>query len=106
MDRDPLNSRIPFPIDLPSSGRRFGPKTTRTIRRTTAISSGPTFGITEHSFRLLSTGGEPPEGRLAASASFVALVPGSGGVCGPCQARNDPEELVRLPDEQPVLCER
>src|SRR5215218_3461963 len=42
---DDLNSRIPLPIERPSSGRRLGPKITRAMMRTTTNSSGPTFGI-------------------------------------------------------------
>src|SRR3954454_5832073 len=92
MEREPLNSRIPLPIDLPSSGRRFGPKTIRAITRTTAISSGPTLGSTETVLSLVIS---RPGG----------LSPGSGSVCGRCQLPDDGEERVRLPDEQPVLRE-
>src|SRR5215208_3402717 len=42
---DDLNSRMPLPIERPSSGRRLGPKITRAMMRTTTNSSGPTFGI-------------------------------------------------------------
>ena len=42
---EPLNSRMPRPRLLPSSGRRLGPKTTRAMIRTIASSSGPMLGI-------------------------------------------------------------
>src|SRR3954471_8568799 len=48
---EPLNSRMPLPIERPSSGRRFGPKITRAMMRTTTNSSGPTFGIPTHGTR-------------------------------------------------------
>src|SRR3954452_24990789 len=104
MDREPLNSRIPLPIDLPSSGRRFGPKTIRAITRTTAISSGPTLGSTETFLSLvISWWG----GRLEAAPPPLAfardLSCGSGSVCVRCQLSDDGEERVRLPDEQPAL---
>src|SRR5215203_2555768 len=38
-----LNSRIPLPIDLPTSGRRFGPRMTRAMTSTITSSSGPTL---------------------------------------------------------------
>ncbi len=43
-ETEPRNSRIPLPTDLPSSGRRLGPKTTRAMTRTIMISIGPMFG--------------------------------------------------------------
>src|SRR3954470_4803408 len=100
MEREPLNSRIPLPIDLPSSGRRFGPKTIRAITRTTAISSGPTFGSTETFLSLVI---RRRGSRLEATPPLLAfardLSPGSGSVCRRCQLSDDDEELVRLPDE-------
>ena len=38
-----LNSRIPLPIDLPTSGKRFGPRMTRAMTSTITSSSGPTL---------------------------------------------------------------
>src|SRR3954452_3406663 len=102
MERDPLNSRIPFPIDLPSSGRRLGPKTIRAITRTMAISSGPIFGIGNRSFRLLSTACEPPGGGSPRLAFSLDLCPPSGSVCGLCQLLEDVKELRWLSDEQSV----
>src|SRR4051812_20065194 len=61
-DREPLNSRMPLPIERPSSGRRFGPKITRAMMRTTTNSSGPTFGIPTHGTRA-----DSPATELAAS---------------------------------------
>src|SRR4051794_32104970 len=104
MEREPLNSRIPLPIDLPSSGRRFGPKTIRAITSTTAISSGPTFGSTETFLSLvISRWGSRPEAAPPRLAFARDLSPGSGSVRGRCQLSDDGEELARLPDEQPVL---
>src|SRR3954451_23898787 len=105
MESEPLNSRIPLPIDLPSSGRRFGPKTIRAITRTMAISSGPTFGSTETFLSLVMRWGSAPEAAAPCLAFRADLSPGAGGVCGLCQLADDGEELARLPDEQSVLGE-
>src|SRR3954449_7654982 len=59
---EPRNSRMPLPIERPSSGRRFGPKITRAMMRTTTNSSGPTFGIPTHGTRA-----DSPATELAAS---------------------------------------
>src|SRR3954463_2836696 len=40
-----LNSRMPLPSDLPTSGSFFGPSTISAIARMTMSSIGPTFGI-------------------------------------------------------------
>ena len=46
---EPLNSRMPRPRLRPSSGSRFGPKTSRAMTRTIAISGSPMFpGILLH----------------------------------------------------------
>src|ERR1700761_874651 len=42
---EPLNSLMPLPSDLPSSGSFFGPKTIRAMISTTMISIGPTLGM-------------------------------------------------------------
>src|SRR3954453_21901379 len=102
MERDPLNSRIPFPIDLPSSGRRLGPKTIRAIARTMAISSGPIFGIGNRSFRWLSIAGEPPGDGSPRPVFSLELCPPSGSVCGLRQLLEDVKEVRGLSDEQPV----
>ena len=41
--RDSLNPRIPLPMALPASGRRFGPRITRAITSTMTSSMGPTL---------------------------------------------------------------
>ena len=38
-----LNSRIPFPIEAPTSGRRFAPKSSRTTTMISMISVNPRF---------------------------------------------------------------
>src|SRR5215210_3604755 len=42
---DSLNSRMPFPRDLPTSGSFFGPSTIRAMARMTMSSIGPTLGM-------------------------------------------------------------
>src|SRR3954471_16710807 len=42
---DSLNSRIPFPMERPTSGSFFGPRTIRAMARMTTSSSGPTLGM-------------------------------------------------------------
>src|SRR4051794_32846566 len=40
-DSESLNSRMPLPSDLPTSGSFLGPRTTRAMTRTTMSSIGP-----------------------------------------------------------------
>ena len=42
---DSLNSRMPFPMERPTSGSFFGPRTMRAMARMTTSSSGPTLGM-------------------------------------------------------------
>src|SRR5512132_245618 len=42
---DSLNSRIPLPIERPTSGSFFGPRTMSAMARMTTSSRGPTLGM-------------------------------------------------------------
>ena len=82
-----LNSRMPFPIDLPTSGRRFGPRMTRAMTSTITSSSGPTLnGI---AVRVPSSGFQP---RVSAQRPLSnALVTGSSAE----RPRGSPRDAAR-----------
>src|ERR671910_406579 len=78
---EPRNSRMPRPIERPSSGRRFGPKMISTMMRTIAISSGPMFGTPQMVTAGAGCVGRAVEVEVVAAGGGLglALVLGAGG---------------------------